>query len=1008
VYELQCKRKLDLACGVMLLSLALMAQGSPTVESTPLLRNEVLSTWTTEQGLPQNFVTSIAQTPDGFLWIGTLNGLARFDGLHFETFEKNAPPELQENILKLSRDNQDGIWIVTITKLFHYTHGHFLAIAIPGTPHARVDSLTRAGDGGVLILSENQMMRSRGDTLHQENLPADLHSPRCIFEGENGTLWIADNEHIWAQQPDHSIVRYDQPATQILYGDHFGNIYAGDGHKLFHLEGARFKLVPHPGLGNFVDIMVDHRGALWMASGGLHGLSRRQGAQTESLTTADGLASNDVRIIFEDANKDVWVGTIAGLQRFHRGIFTTYPLGHNPIGGRIQADAVFAQRNGAVWAGTLEGGVVEYWKGSSISFGRAQGLPPGQVRGFAEHGPSPAIAISDYGIFERHGNRFAKIPSIPNGYVNTPVGTSDGSLWFSVLRRGLFRLNDGKLSSIDVGKPKPGKSTQSILYLGTDKQRELWVGDGPQLEHWTGDHLERVVTTTQPIISVAWPGHGLAVATIRGLVLWLASSREQKFTGEGRTITKDQGLPASFVLDVLSDANDNLWVVTSRGIALIDKAQWTAFAAGKLERIVPEIFDEADGLKSTNILPLNQVTAATSPDGHLWFATVAGLAVENPHQPDPMAQAVIDYVQVDDQRLSPETTIIAPGRHRLRFAYTAPTNTAPEQIRFRYRLANWDRNWIEAGMERSVSYTGLPPGNYTFQVVASNREGASSGVAATRTLTLQPFFWQNEWFLVLVILAIAASVIEFTRRRTKRRAERLSLRFQERAAERERLAYQIHDTVIQDMIGVAFQLELLGFQLTDKPESATDSLGNLAGRVRGSIARNRNMVASLHSTASKESSLIDVLRNAEAEFRVNELPEFELTSVGEPRPIDPLVRDEVYRICREALSNAFRHSYAKHVRVKIQFLPNSFEVSLTDDGQGIDEVIMQRGRDGHFGLRGMQANAKRIGAVLSIESQPGQGTRIALHVRTNRPAWKNWRTGRKQEEESFASDERGC
>ena len=990
---------------MILLSLAWMAEGSPTADPTPVLRNEVLSTWTTEQGLPQNFVTSLTQTPDGFLWVGTLNGLARFDGLHFETFEKDAPPELQENILKLARDGQDGIWIVTITKLFHYAHGRFRAIAIPGPPHARVETLTRARDGGVWIISENQLLRSHGDTLHQENLPTGLHTPRCTFESENGTLWIADSEHVWAQAPDRSITRYNQPATQILYGDHFGNIYAGDGHKLFQLSGASFKLVPHPGLGNFIDLMVDHRGALWMASGGLHGLSRKQGAQTETLTTADGLASNDVRTIFEDANQDVWVGTIAGLQRFHHGIFTTYPLEHKPTGERSQTDAVFVQNNGAAWAGTLEGGVVEFKNGHAISFGRAEGLPPGQVRGFAEHGSSPAIAISDYGIFERHGNRFARIPSIPRGYVNTPVGTSDGSLWFSVLRHGLFCLKSRKLSSIDAGEPGSDKSNNSIWYLGTDKQGGLWIGAGFQLEYWTGAHFKPVVTTAQPILSVAWPGHGLAVATMRGLVLWLANGQHQKFSGEGRIVTKDQGLPTSFVLDVLSDKNDNLWVVTSRGIALIDKAQWMAFAAGKLERIVPEIFDEADGLTSTNILPLNQVTAATSPDGRLWFATVAGIAVENPHPADPLAQSVIDYVQVDDQRLSPEENTIAAGRHRLIFAYTAPTSTAPEQIRFRYRLVGWDHNWIEAGTERSVSYTALPPGSYTFQVVATNREGASSGAAATRTVTLQPFFWQTRWFLALVIFGIAGLVIELTRRRTKRRAERLSLRFQERAAERERIAYQIHDTVIQDMIGVAFQLELLGFQLTDKPESATDSLGNLANRVRSSIARNRNMVASLHSTASKESSLIDVLRNAEAEFRLNDLPEFELTSTGEPRPIDPLVRDEVYRICREALSNAFRHSYAKHVSVKVHFFPDSFQVSVTDDGQGIDEVIMQRGRDGHFGLRSMQANARRIGAVFTVESQSSLGTKITLQVKTNRPAWKKWRQDHNQEKESFASDE---
>lgn len=992
---MQWKRKLECACGSLVLSLGLSAQGSQKTDLAPSLRSEVLSTWTTAQGLPQNFVTSLAQTPDGFLWVGTLNGLERFDGLHFRGFERDGPPELQENVRKLVRDNKDGLWIATITGLIHYTHGRFRVISIPGGSHAHVETLARTRDGDVWVISENKLMRTHGDTLQEESLPADAHAPRCVFESKNGTLWIADDEHIWAEQSDRSIVRYDRPDTQILYGTDIGDIYAGDGHRLFHLEGGAFKLMPHPGLGNFVDVMVDHHGSLWMASGGLHGLSRKLGDRTEILTVTDGLASNDVRVIFEDNNRDVWVGTISGLQRFHHGIFDTYRVGEGRAGGYSQTDAVFEQENGTVWAGTLEGGVTEFRNGRRKSYGRAQGLPAGQVRGFAENGASPAIAISDYGIFERRGTRFTKMASVPHGYVTTPVATADGSLWFSVLRRGLFRLKDGQLSRINVGEPR---ADSSILYLAKDKQEDLWAGTSSQLNRWNGEYFEPVVNTKHAILSVAWPEHGLAVATMHGLILWTANASGRKFSGEGRTLTHDQGLPASLVLDVLSDANENLWVVTSRGIACISREQWMTFAEGKLGHIIPQVFDETDGLKKGDILPLNQVTATNSHDGRIWFATVGGLVVVNPHPPDPLAQAIIDYVQVDDQRISGAGTTISPGRHRITFAYTAPSGTAPEQIRFRYRLAGWDRKWIDAGTERAVSYTGLAPGTYTFQVIATNREGASSKVAATAVIRLQPFYWETSWFLALLVCAVIGISAELTRRKTKLRAERLSLRFQERAAERERIAYQIHDTVIQDMIGFAFQLELLGFQLTDKPETATDSLSILANRVRGSIARNRNMVASLHSTAVVEYSLIDVLRHAEAEFRLSELPEFELTNEGETRPIDLLVRDEVYRICREALSNAFRHGNAKHVGVNIHFFPDSFEVIVIDDGQGIDEVTLRQGREGHFGLRGMHAHAKRIGATLSIESHQGRGTKVTLLVKTAKPTWKRWRRKRKPEE----------
>jgi signal transduction histidine kinase len=984
------------------LSLGLSAQGLQTTDQAPPLRSEVLSTWTTAQGLPQNFVTSLVQTPDGFLWVGTLSGLVRFDGLHFRGFGGDSPPELQEDILKLARDNEAGVWIATITGLFHYANGRFRAILIPGSSHAHIETLARARDGGVWIISENKLMRTHGDTLQQESLPVDAHAPRSLFESKNGTLWIADSEHIWAEQPDHSIIRYDRSGTQILYGTDTGDIYAGDGHKLFHLEDGTFKLMSHPGLSNFVDVMVDHGGSLWMASGGLHGLSRKLGTRTEVLTVDDGLASNDVRVIFEDKDRDVWVGTISGLQRFHHGIFNTYRVGDDHAGGRSQTDAVFEQKNGTVWAGTLEGGVTEFKNGRRKSYGRAQGLPAGQVRGFAEHGASPAIAISDYGIFERQGARFTRIPSIPHGYVNTPVSTADGSLWFSVLRRGLFRLKDGKVSSVNTGEPR---ADNSILYLSTDKQGELWAGTSSQLSRWNGASFEPVVNTMQPVVSVAWPEHGLAVATIHGLALWSTNASGHNFSGAGRTLTQDQGLPASLVLDVLSDADENLWVATSRGIACISREQWTGFAEGKLGHIIPQAFDEADGLKSSNVLPLNQVTATSSRDGRIWFATVGGLAVVNPHPPDPIAQAVLDSIQVDDRQIVAETTTIAPGRHRITFTYTAPSGTAPEQIRFRYRLVGWDRNWIDAGTERAVSYTGLTPGTYTFQVIAVNREGVSSKTAASAVIRLKPFFWQTSWFLALLLCGVIGIAVELTRRKTRLRAERLSLRFQERAAERERIAYQIHDTVIQDMIGVAFQLELLGFQLMDQPETATDSLSVLANRVRSSIARNRNMVSSLHSTAVVEYSLIEVLRHAEAEFRLSELPEFELTSEGEARPIDPLVRDEVYRICREALSNAFRHGYAQHVSVKVHFSADSFEVIVIDDGQGIDEVTLREGREGHFGLRGMHAHAKRVGATLSIDSQLGRGTKITLNVKTTKPIWRRWRREQKPEEEYLARDE---
>ncbi|MDT7812284.1 MAG: hypothetical protein QOJ42_2200, partial [Acidobacteriaceae bacterium] len=939
-------------------------------EPSASLRHEVLTTWTTEQGLPQNFVTSLAQTSDGFLWVGTMNGLVRFDGLHFRGFSQDGPPELQGFIVALVRDGGDGLWIVTASSLFHYEHQRFVPILFGKRAHYRIETLARSNDGELWIYFEGKLEHTHVDKLEPAALPDGAHTLSGMAESRDGTLWIADRENIFRVRGGATVARYSLPGCQLIYADRFGEAWAGDGHHLFHFDGSGFQPVKDPGLSNFVSVMVDSRHRLWMASGGLHGLSRKSGDVKEVVTAAVGLASNDVRIILEDRDGDFWLGTIAGLQRLHQGIFTSYSAVDKLAGGRSQTESIFEQKDGSIWAGTLEGGVVLWKSGHWQSFGKAQGLSPGQVRGFFEHGAAPAIAISDYGIFERRGSRFTRMSSIPHGYVTTPVIAGDGSLWFRIEHQGLYRLRNGQLTRFGA---RDGLSGQQLWSLAVDAQGVPWVGDATELQRWNGQRFDRIIATPGPALCVSWPKDGIAVGTFNGLLLRAGNS------GSGRVLTQNEGLPGNMVLDILDDGEDNLWIVTARAIARITREQWMAYAEGHANRVDPEVFNEADGLKSRYVLPLNEVTATRTHNGRLWFATISGPAVVDPHLPvAPGAQAVIDSIVVDDQHHLPGDLAVGPGRHRITFTYTSPATIAPEQTRFHYRLAGWDSDWVDAGTSREVSYTGLPPGAYTFEVMATNREGGSSKLPAQVQVKLQPFFWQSKWFLILGVCLAVGVIVEVTRQFTRRSAERLSLRFQERVAERERIAHQIHDTLIQDLIGATLQLELIEFQVADHAGSSSRSLISLAARMRETIARSRNMVSNLHSTAVVQYNLVEVLRHAEAEFRSGPLPIFDLVCKGEPRQVHPLIRDEVYRISREALANAFRHSTAEYVTVEVRFMPDLLEVEIADDGQGMTEEMLKHGRAGHFGLRGMQAHAQRIGAILAVESEPGQGTNVIL------------------------------
>ncbi|MGB8537220.1 MAG: two-component regulator propeller domain-containing protein [Acidobacteriaceae bacterium] len=975
-----------------LMAMLLVATSASAVEQTSQisgsvspLKQDVLSTWTTDDGLPQNFITALAQTPDGFLWVGTLTGLVRFDGLSFRGFNKDGPPEMQDGIIALIGDNADGLWISTRTGLFHYQAGHFTRIFFQGNMRYGIEALASSRrDGGVWVYAERKLARTRGDRLEVAPFPQAAKQPRDMEEALDGTLWIADGEDIFAISPNGGTTRrFHLPGGQMIYADRFGDIFAGDGHRLFRFDGQMFQQVKNPGLTNFVSVMVDSHRQLWMASGGLHGLSRKSGNTVENLTVADGLASNDARGLLEDRNGDIWIGTISGLQRLHHGIFTTYAP-QAAIAERLgQPDAVFEQKNGAIWVGTVEDGVLRFQHGRWRRFGAAEGLSPGQVRGFFEDGEMPAIAVADYGIFEWDGKRFRKIPSIPSGYITTPVTAADGSVWFSVLHQGLFVMRHGQVQPVGAAQ---GLIPSPVWSVGVDSQGMPWVGTATALQRWNGQRFQTSLTSPAPILSVAWLPGGMAIGTIHGLILY-------RDGGDMRMLTQDDGLPGNMVLDVIADERGNLWIATSRAITRLWRSQWMDYMEGRSNRIEPELFTKADGLKGSNVLPLNIVTALRTADGRIWFAISNGVSVVDPHLfPEPAARAAMDAVIVDEQQQPAADVTVAPGRHRITFRYTSPANIAPEQTRFRYRLLGWDEHWIDAATAREVSYTGLTPGRYTFQVTAVNRESVGDAQPASLHIMLRPFFWQTNWFLVLVIVLATAVIVEVTRRRTRVLVERLSLLFQERVAERERIAYQIHDIIIQDLIGATLKLELLGFQIADQPETAEHSIEALAGKMRQIIERTRNMLSSLHATAVIQYDLVEVLRQAEAEFRQSEIPSFKLTSAGEVRPVHPLVRDEVYRICHETLANAFRHSDAQHVTVCVRFLPQLLEVEIADDGKGMSDETRIHGRPGHFGLRGMQAHAQRIEAKLNIVSAPGSGTTVTLRVPTERrKRWQIWR-----------------
>jgi signal transduction histidine kinase/ligand-binding sensor domain-containing protein len=947
-----------------------------------LLSHQVLSTWTTEQGLPQEFITAITQTPDGLLWIGTYGGLTRFDGLHFRTFVHDAPAALHGNITSLAVDERGQLWVGTPTGLFLYRDHQFQPMQRPGKTESplSVRQLLPRRAGGVWVRSKSEILHADDRGVHAESLPVPVNEVLDFCEDNGGRLWLAMHDRVVVLRGGEIEGSYPLTGVGLLYRAPDGRIFAGDGHHLFLFAGEDFVKQPNSGTEEFVKVLIDRHNNLWMASGGLQGISRLASGTVEKLNKKTGLTSNDVRELFEDRNGDIWIGTIAGLQRLHVGVFTSYTERDGLAPGNNQYDAIFEDAKGSIWAGTLEEGIAQWQDGQWRTYGEHEGVRRGQVRGFAEAGDKPVFAMADYGIFgwseKGAQRRFQPLPDIPPGYATSPLRTNDGSLWFSVPlpRKGIFRVLNGKLTSYGVAD---GLGDDATWSLATDAQGDLWAGTANGLYRWRSEHWTRDPRPLHQVFGILPRSDGsMFLGTSTGLVFFAAGKDTTSWN-----VAQREGLPGDAVFGLAEDVHGDLWLTTTGGICRIPRRQLDALNSGASKQVSPEIYTFADGLKGRSVLPMGQVTATRAHDGRLWFATTAAPAVASPvAAEEAQPQALLDDVTVDERRVTPDKLTVPPGRHRLTFNFTAPSFIAPEQIRFRYRLTGWDTNWVEADAAREASYVGLPPGRYSFQVQALGRTGEAGPVSEATALTLEPFFWQTRWFLLAMILLAAGVVIEITRRRTQARVERLNMRFQERATERERIASQIHDTFIQDLIGTALQLELVGLQMEEDTAVAQRSLHDLAARLRGVIARSRDIISNLHSMAAPEQGLVELLLHVDAEFRMGDEPAFEVVGEGVAVELSPFVRDEVYRICREALANAFRHASAKNVLVTVHFDSDLLRIVVADDGSGMTEQMQAHGRPGHFGLSGMRAHARRIGAKLSVQSECDRGTRVTLEL----------------------------
>jgi ligand-binding sensor domain-containing protein len=932
---------------------------------TPLA-NYARQSWAMESGLPQNTVQALAQTRDGFVWVGTEAGLARFDGVSFAIFDKTTNPALPGNDIRCLLATPDGsLWIGTSEGLAVWKDGAVRVFtAGDGLPGNSVNALHLDARGVVIVTTENGVAGIADDRV----VPVALDKLESLAPQGNPifSAQLADGDHAQAT------------ASAVVIEQRGGEMRLNVGREL---PGSRVQA-----------LFADREGALWIGTNG--GLARWDAGKLELLPATDALARASILALMEDGEGDVWAGTetdglhILREQRF-RVMDTREGLSSD------NTTAVVEDGTGSLWVGTEESGL------NALS-------GSGDARGEKSLG----------------GKNFAVKNGLASNVILSLAAAANGDLWVGT-PDGLNRIRAGRVQTYTSADGLPDDFIRSLL---ADADGSLWIGTRRGLAHWTNaagesaPHIE-IVTHAQGLGSdlvgaMTRDARGdLWVATLNGLSR-LRNDKVMNFTtadglssnvvtaltresdgalligteGHGWDIwdgarfiaaAQDGPLSRSTVRAILDDGHGHLWFATANGIARCD---WNAAAcANWLE------FGPADGLRSRETAANSHPSAWRSRDGLLWFATPKGLIEVDPAHfaVNALAPPVeIERFAVDDipqpplapQRGADFWIKVPAGKVHFEFDYAGLSFVAPQKVRYRYMLEGFDHAWTEAGTRRAAYYTNIPPGKYRFLVQAANNDGVWNTEGASLGFELRPHFYQTVWFYALLLAAAIGGVILLLRLRLHR-AER---EFGAVLGERSRIAREIHDTLAQGYVGISLQLEVLAELLRQsKGQDAAEQLNRTRAYVREGLADARQSIWALRTPDAGETTLPVKLRQmADAAAGVGLASRFAV--FGAYRALPAETERELLRIAQEAIHNVKRHAAATELRVQMEYGADAVQMEVKDNGRG--GAAEREPAAGHFGILGMRERAAAIGGRLEVKSAAGEGTTVRLEVRLRGPA----------------------
>jgi signal transduction histidine kinase/ligand-binding sensor domain-containing protein len=977
--------------------------------------------WRIQDGTIPPGVGTLEQTNDGKLWAGTRHGLMSFDGVTFTKWQP-APGEKLPNddVRSLLKDRDGSLWIGTGLGLAHLVSGHLRVFpGIKGVVEQIVQDRT-----GTIWYTRAQFVpgthpgplcRVDGKQIKcfasSDGVPFGVAN--AIAEDDQGYLWVASASQLirWKSGVSQKLAPQELKVTEELYGvsalmpDTDGSMWvgvfrAGPGLGLQHIVGSTWSPLRVAGLDTSTlvvsSVYKDHQGALWIGTVN-RGLYRIHDGLAEHYAASDGLSSNNVTGIGEDAEGTIWVKTEEGLDRFHALPVVTYTVSQGLTS--TSPASVLATKDGNLWLGT-SGGIDILNQGKISHVTQDEGLPGKVVDSVFQDAHGQFWLSVDHNLVTYNHGIF-KIIRKPDGQAvdqHTSIAEDkDGSIWMTnptVTGNSLNRVRDRHVE--DVSLPSGYSAPYSV---GSNLAGGVWIGlTNGDLASYTDGHAS-VSHLRFPTENGSKPIHPIwnIVTEAGGAVL--AAGTEGLVEKRGnviRYLTVANGLPCKgFVEAFQRDTYGTLFVFLSCTYISISAAEMERWWNDSTSPLIFKEYAASDGVRAA--ATYSGPSTAVTLDGRVWFAPSEGaLQVIDPEHPvyNRRPPPVAIETLTDDAKayIVQDGTRLPPHLHTLRLDYTAYSFVAPDRMQFRYKLEGHDAEWVEAGNRREAFFNDLPPGPYRFRVIAANNDGVWNDEGASVSFYVMPTFYQRMSFKFLIgTLTIALLWLLYLYRLAKA-TEDVKSRLMERLAERERIARDLHDTFFQGIQGLLLRFNTGTAQLPSGEPARPIFMEALEQSDRVML-EGRKLVLDLRE--SGEGSLLEgTLARAGEEFQSLHPAKFNLTVLGEPRALRSSTSTELYSLVREALYNAFRHANAELIELDIHYTAESFNIRVRDDGRGIEEEILRaRKRAGHWGLPGMCERSEKLGGRIALCSRLGSGTELEVFI----PAM----TAYKQDAKSF-------